>query len=124
MTKAQSKGSGRARLADLTDVVVKKLRTRYAKGDVTMDELGVETGLSAHQVSKIVRGMVRPDAGGPIREPRSRLAAKDVEAIRKKYAKGALQVELAREHGVSISRTATPAARRSRRARSARARAS
>jgi len=95
--------TGRARLTELNDATVRKIRARYAKGDVTMEALGTENGLSAHQVSKVVRGQVRPDAGGPVREARPRLSAKDVANIRKRYQKGALQVELAREHQVSIS---------------------
>lgn len=102
-SKGRGKGSGRQRLTDLSDGIVRKIRSRYDKGDITMDELGSEVGLSAHQVSKVVRGQVRADAGGPVREARARLSAKDVTAIRKRYAKGALQVELAREHNVSIS---------------------
>ncbi|MBZ0115645.1 MAG: hypothetical protein K8H88_01530 [Sandaracinaceae bacterium] len=102
-TEGKTEKKGRTRLADLSEANIRKIRARYAKGGVSMAELGTENGLSAHQISQLVCGLARADAGGPLRERKARLTAAQVSAMRKRYAKGELQVTIAKDYGVSIS---------------------
>jgi hypothetical protein len=55
------------RAADL-----RRMRERYTKGGVTQADLAMEYGLDLHNTGLLLRGQLRPEAGGPLTRKRPR----------------------------------------------------
>ncbi|MGF1470084.1 MAG: hypothetical protein ACFCGT_28525 [Sandaracinaceae bacterium] len=91
---------------ELTDQDIRTIRQTYAQGEVTQRDIAEDYGVSVRKIAAILRGEIRPAAGGPLRRPdkRRRLTPRSVKRIRQRYADEDLTVtELAKEHGLAVS---------------------
>ncbi len=74
---------------NLTDRQIKEARERYSRGEANQTQLAKELGTSRTIVADLLAGRLRKEAGGPFYRPKRRmLTNKQVEQIRKAYAKG------------------------------------
>jgi DNA-binding transcriptional regulator YiaG len=96
---------GMLRAMNLTDRQIKEARERYSKGDVSQQQLAQQLGASRAVIADLLAGRLRKEAGGPFYRPKRRmLTNKQVEQIRKAYAKGDVaQVEIAKQYGLDIA---------------------
>lgn len=90
-----------------TDAQARRVRERYAAGDVTQAELATELEVSPTTIRSLLRGDTYADVGGPLsttdarQAPRTRqLTSSQVRRIRQLYADGTSQAALGREFGV------------------------
>lgn len=67
---------------------VRRARERYAAGGVTARKLAEELGVSRPVMGRLLRHESMPEAGGPMRKRRSRLAPRQVLTIRRRFAAG------------------------------------
>jgi hypothetical protein len=112
--------------AKLTDVTVKHLRERHAKGE-TLCSLTRLTGLDKASLRRALRGATWRDAGGPLAAPQpkryetyigsvhanSKLTEELVREARQRNAAGESGAKLARDYGVAVSVMCDALARRS-----------
>ena len=98
----------------LSPATVVRLRKRYQRGRVSMSDLAREYHVTESQIGRILRGESRRHIDGPRASRRplhtpqgernggARLTAKQVRAIRRRYARGGVsQVALAETYGVT-----------------------
>lgn len=90
----------------LTNADVVSMREQYASGDVSQQELIARFGVSAGQVSEVLRGLAWAHAPGPISAKRTtprKLSDEQVEYIRRSVANGVMQKDFCELYGVSPS---------------------
>lgn len=90
---------------NLTDSQIREVRERYSRGETNQTQLAKQLGISRAAVADLLAGRVRKEAGGPFYRPKRRmLTNKQVEQIRKAYAKGNIaQVDIARQYNLDIA---------------------
>ena len=91
------------RLPRLDNATVRKIRQKYAKGNVRQVELADRYGVAVKTIRNITTGRRHADAGGPTRKPKTdKLTLDDAEQIRTQYRTDKTTYRaLAKEWGVS-----------------------
>ena len=91
-----------------SDTEVREIRLAYANTRVTQETLADRFRLSETFIGRVVRGQIRLEAGGPIRDPKVghagnyKLSDDQVRALRQAYWEdGVSQAELARRYDIT-----------------------